>query len=371
MTRNGSAVLALLMIACGPSNQPAAHAGSPSPLGSVATTPVAASPSAAPNASLPVTGVNFSCRLPVTIQAGAGDGITLQGGFVTFPAASLAMDTAGTMNSRYPEDGFVTTASPALVGSGGYGFFDRGQSRWVPVPPSQASADGRAYAYVSTDWKTNLSKLFVVTVTSGQSRSFDVPTPQSPFVMDYGTAGVYLSAGSAMGGPALGVWLVDPATGNIKALRTADWVWAVRDGYAWVGRFDSRDQTVWPPMEIARLNSLIRIDLATGAETTWFYAPGRYPWMIGLASGGRPLVVLGGPNGNELRLLNEPGLPGQVIHTGNDITFDTPQADGDRIWFGGATGIYLYTPAAGLQRVFAYNADPTTAPYIHPAGFCE
>jgi len=55
---------------------------------------------------------------------------------------------------------------------------------------------------------------------------------------------------------------------------------------------------------------------------------------------------------------------------GNTSGLDYLQVDRDRLWFGTASGIYLYRPGAGLQRVFAYDADPATSDRIEPAGFC-
>ena len=142
------------------------------------------------------------------------------------------------------------------------------------------------------------------------------------------------------------------------------------DGYAWVARFDSRDRTVWPSTEIAPANSLVRIDLSTGAETIWFYRAGAYPWLIDLDSIGRPVVLLGGSSGNEVRLIDRTGSEGQLVYSGS-VPLDYLQADGDRLWFGGSRGIYLYSPDQGFRKVFAYDADPATANRIEPAGFCR
>ena len=382
-------MLAFLLIACGgshpdtgqgPTSRPTASTAPPTPVASATPSPNTAQ---SPNADLPVTKVDFSCRLPVVTmvnRTGGDAGITFQGGFITLPAAQLTDDPAGTMRSRYPEEGFATTAAPVLIGSGGYPFYDRAQSRWVPVPPSQAEADGRTYSYVLTALGTSLSKAYVVNVASGGAQAFDLPTPERPSVADYSASGVYLLSQSAIGGPSQGVWLLNPATGNVTQLRNLGWVWAVRDGYAWVGRFDSQDKTVWPPMEIAPLNSLVRIDLATGAETTWFYQAGRYPWMMGLASRGRPVVAVGGPDGQEVRVITQPGSPGDAVYTDRGGGFfNVVEGDGDRIWVGSATGIYLYRPDRGFQKVFSYSVDPSTftcAPcrsqsVIEPAGFCS
>jgi hypothetical protein len=58
------------------------------------------------------------------------------------------------------------------------------------------------------------------------------------------------------------------------------------------------------------------------------------------------------------------------VFSGNTSGLDYLQGDRDRLWFGNARGIYLYTSAGGFQKVFAYNADPATSDRIEPAGFC-
>jgi hypothetical protein len=294
----------------------------------------------------------------------------LHGGFVTFPAARLAADSAGTMNHRNVEGDFATTATPVLNGDGVIPFYDRAQSRWVPARARQALADGSAYAYTSYNSQTGLFTAFVVDVASGNSRSFKLPPVWDPYVADFGAAGVYLVSGSALGGPGDGVWLLDPVTGTINQFGQIHGVWTVRDGYAWVARFDSRDKTVWAPSELAPANSVVSIDLATGAETVWFYRAGWYPWLIDLDSQDRPVVSMGGNEGNQILLVDRPESPGQLVYSGN-LPLDTIQGDGDRLWFGGARGIYLYRPDQGFQKVFAYNADPSTSDRIEPAGFCR
>jgi hypothetical protein len=254
-----------------------------------------------------------------------------------------------------------------LYGTGG-AFYDRAAKRWVPALPPQSTADGGAYAYVTTASVANL-----VTVASGGVRSFDLHSLDRPAVEDFGAGGAYLVSPSAIGGPGEGVWLLDPADGSVTQLRTVHQVWAVRDGMAWVARLDPRDKTAWPAMEIAPADSVVQIDLATGTETEWFYRAGAYPWVIGL-SGGRPVISVTGSGGQgEIRLLDRPGSDGQLIYSGS-LVFNgyigNIQGDGERTWIASTHGIYLYRQSHGFQKVFAYESDPYTAKSIQPAGFC-
>jgi hypothetical protein len=371
------AILGVLLVGCSQALPSAGVSSSSKPASPAsASAPTAPSnPAPAPTqsslADLRVTSVDFACRMPVVTSVGGGDSVTFQGGFITFPAGKVMQDARGRIQTGTTDPDLATSATPVLHGSGGFPFYDRAQLRWVPAPAGQALADGSGYAYVSTKPYTNTSSVNVVDVASGKVRSFNVSTPERPVVADYGAAGVYLVSGSALGGPGQGVWLLDPGTGSVRQLREIGQIWAVRDGYAWAGRFDSRDKTVWQPMEIAPLNSLVRINLATGEETVWFYRAGTYPWFLGLDSRGRPIVSLA-PNGvNEVRLIDYSGSAGQLVFSGNfSFGGHQIQGDGERLWFGGDRGLYLYRPKGGFQRVFAYDARPAEYGSIQPAGFC-
>src|SRR5260370_29254016 len=147
---------------------------------------------------------------------------------------------------------------------------------------------------------------------------------------------------------------MNPTTGSVAEVAAVRRVWAVRDGKAWVARLDPRDKTVWPQVEIRPADSLAQVDLATGAETQWFYRAGAYPWMVGLVSG-RPLIAVTSASGqSEIRLIGQPGSDGKLIYSGSlvfDGYFQNYQGDGDRISLGGACGIYLYRAVRVLQRV--------------------
>jgi len=365
-------LVALVLAACSSSGSTASVSpgATRSPSASAAPT---ATPGATPTspADLPVTPVDFSCRLPVVWSTTDNSGMTLQGASIAFPTAQLAEDPAGTMHSRLVEGDFATTATPILRGDGVVPFYDRAYSRWVPARKSQALPDGSGYAYVTWNAQAGIFTAHVVDVATASSRDFSLPTGFSPYVADYDVSGVYLVGGSALGGPGEGVWLLNLKTGAVKEIGHIHQVWAVRDGYAWVGRLDPRDTTVYPPSELALANSLVRINLATGAETVWFYRPGVYPWLLGLASTDEAVVLLGlGPNANEVRLVNSAGSSGELVYAGDTSELDYVQGDQNRLWFGNARGIYLYRPAAGFQKVFAYAADPSTSNRIEPAGFC-
>ena len=358
-------VIAIVLVACG-QGASRSSATPPSSAAGTASSPVASAPSPTLAGDLPVTTVDFSCRLPVvTSNQDVLRGV--QGAFITFPSGHLANDPNGTMVAG--ENGFATAAPPVLFGGGG-GFYDRAKKRWVPASPAGTLPDGSAYAYVSFSG-TLVAR--VVDVASGDVRSFGLGSLDRPEVVDFAAGGVFLYSPSAIGGPGEGVWLMNPTTGSVTQVAAVHRVWTVRDGKAWVARLDPRDTTVGTPSEIQPADSLAQVDLATGAETQWFYRAGAYPWMVGLVSG-RPLIAVSSGNGqSEIRLIDRPGSDGKLIYSGNlvfDGYFQNYQGDGDRIWLGGEGGIYLYRPDRGIQRVFAYDARNGSGRGIYPGGIC-
>ena len=124
-------------------------------------------------------------------------------------------------------------------------------------------------------------------------------------------------------------------------------------------------------------DSIVRVNLTTGAKTTWFYRPGFQVEFMGFDSSGAPVMQVGDTRGSsvslETWLVASPSRPGIRIHRGGPFLWN-PQGDGDRIWFGGnmsdgsPTGVYLYTRAHGLQRVFGLS-DSTQS--LTPAGVCS
>jgi len=135
---------ALVLVACSQAQLaaavPSAVATNQVPASSAAS--ASPTPSLAPG-DLPVSSVDFSCRLPVVTRGNDGSGVTLQGGFIRFPSGQLTHDPNGIIQSRYPENDTATTATPILYGAGG-AFYDRAAKRWVPALPPQSTADGSA-----------------------------------------------------------------------------------------------------------------------------------------------------------------------------------------------------------------------------------
>ena len=372
--------LAFLLVACSqttgkPTGQVTASAGvTPSPTLSAKGSGTA-NPSPTPD--LPLSAVSFSCRLPVMRASTFGN---YTGGFVTFPAATFAADPRGGITSNSQNGVLTTIATPALSGNLAlYGppFYDAAQRRWVPVDSGQSTADGAFYAYETWDSaNVTQAQVHVVNVAQATEKTFVVAVPanaQGFTVADFDAAGVYLMANTFEHLPS-GVWLMDSTNGTLRQVTQVGPVAAVRSGYAWLSTIDPHDPS---PPQLRRSgtasDSIVRFDLASGAQTTWFYRPGMEVSLIGFASAGRPIVYIEDPSGStdlsETWLSGGPGSNGTLVYSGRQPYIVSPQGDGDRIWFGGYTGIYMYTQSHGLQKVVAFN-DLQPQESVLPAGFC-
>ena len=360
------AVLIVLTFGCGQAGPPAAVKSTLSPASQTAIArPV-------PD-DLPLSRVSFSCRLPVVRSSYLGSSpFTYSGGFITFPAGTFAADPTGKVNIS-PQGGMVVTdASPKLYNGPlqfGGPFYDRAEKRWLPAAVSQVSPDGAFYAYGSFDPQHgDPGRIHIVNVSTATEKVFaaSAPTVDQGFtVAEFSSAGIYLVATQVQRAPA-GAWLMNPLTGEIRALTQVAGVLAIRNGYAWIRRVDPRDPS--PPVtgKGTPSDSVVQVDLASGAQTIWFYRPGSLVELQGFDSGGRPVVAVFDPSAStirfESRLIDGPGSPGSILSE-VDQTLSDVLGVGNRLWLSRSTGMYLYTADRGLQKVFESNpANEGTTP---------
>jgi hypothetical protein len=271
----------------------------------------------------------------------------------------------------------TTAQAPVLTGqtSPGTGlpFYDAATQRWLPVGPGETSPDGSHYSYavnppVGGSTSSGVAQIHVVDVASAIDRTFSVapPTPGGWIqVADFDGAGIYFTSSDQTSFD--GVWRLDVATGHVTTVAQVSYVEAVKAGIVWAGLNDPRDPN--QPGGGQSFDTLIAVDLATGARTTWDYEPGHIVSVLSVDASGRPTVAILDPpdyiSGKVERLI----APGRADFIHADLDHWIVQADGDRLWFGNDLGIYLYTPAAGLRKVYTL-ADPR-AVGIAPMGFCR
>jgi len=380
---------ALLVVTAGCSSS-TGHASTPTT--SRSATPsatVTVLPTATPGGTtdLPVTQVGFTCNLPVVVMAGGGDFASYTGGFISFPAGTYAQDPNGLITTGSSPQEVATKAAPVLTGvpQDGPTFYDSGIHRWVPVSAAQSSADGSSYAYATTGASSSEGATFhIVNASTATQKTFTVAVPNvgasnGVQVMEYDGSGVYFVVTQLEAYP-VGVWRLDARTGKVTALARVANVMAVRGGYAWGGAVDPHDPTP-PRVPASRVlfDSIVQESLSSGAQTAWFYSPGRSETLLGLASG-RPVINIGdGPDfplfGGEVRLLDHPSSgaedSGQLVY-GGGVALSDPQADGERVWFGSDRGIYLYPADGTLQKVYAVAPSQAgSITKIAPAGVCR
>jgi len=244
-----AAALGLLLTACAAGGSAAA---SPSPGASASA---AASPSPAA----------LSCRLPIVRGVGSG-------GFLNLPAATFSVDPASQTGYDWP------------------------LGKWLPAFYNEISPDGSRYAFgeipsVPSPPSTPIpGRIHVVDAASGSERIAVVPSTST--VVTIQPEGIYVNRVTPASDDApqrLG--LVDPTTLAYRQVTTDDRFWSVvGPGVAYAVDLDASDPD--KPFVAFRRggNRVVRLDLGTGAISTWYYAPGNFIWILGLDAGGLPIV---------------------------------------------------------------------------------
>ncbi len=362
----GSALIILLVSsACGEST-PATLRPSPSASAvSGARTSPTAHPQNSPQpttatatASLPLVAVGFSCRLPIFRADFGSANPAPEVGFISFPAGTV--NFAPGPQNHYSQQ----QVSWPYIPSRGF-YFDRAFSRWVPVPRGAVSPDGKHYAYMLAGERA----MHVVDVATGSDQAFPaVPagsTPERYIALNYASEGLYLGLGYE--GSVRDLWLMDPTTGAIRKVADLDDIRAIDGSAVWTGSFNPADPNPAPGGLRKSANSVDRFDLVTSARTTWLYMPGTALGVVGLDQAGHPILESShGSDDLEVQLLTGSGTAQlifggprrQLENLGGTMSFGGPIADNHGVWFGSSTGIYLYAPTVGLQKVSNQAAYP-------------
>lgn len=313
----------LALAACGPtglaSHTPTAQQPTPSPTPSPVYTlpPVPPSPTPTPPASS-----TLSCRLP--ISAGSPG----SGGFIVFPGGKFVADPAS--NVVIPN---VPTPSPQY-GPGGYqpgNFFgltyDRAYSKWLPVPRQLVSPDGARYVYTSPD------SVFVVNVVGGAKTELGAGSGHAWNVFDVDSEGVYANAQQTTSLAPAGLWLL-PFSGAPHQI-TATGYWQAVGGGAAYG-FEA------PSVPTGAVQRLLRLDLKTGATSTWF---DNLPLgnVLGFDVQGHPILSLQG-NPQQVVVLTRVNQE-LILYNGDPPNFYVSwgvMADRNGIWLASGNGLYIH-----------------------------
>lgn len=381
MSRNLAALGCVIALSSCTSNAKQQATPTPPPQAS----PVAALPSPTPSpvADLPVSQVNFSCRLPVVVTVAGQSGQFVDhwsGGFIKFPAATYLPDPAGVLMPVGDGD-IATQTAPRLTGhAGGAPFYDLAQKRWLPVGPGLTSPDGSSYAYVAPDLPATDYLVQIFTVATGAHRWWKIGLPPSGTGVgwqagDYDGRFVYIVAQQVDQFPE-GVWRFDLNTGALQQqLSTSSGhVLLVQNGVAWLGLVNPADPAPPNSGKGEAFDTIASIDLATGSQTTWIYRPTEMVIFWGLDSSAHPVVMVRpepDPGGDlPVVLVDAPGSNGVAIPA--FFVFQREmEADVGRLWFGGPHGIYYWTPATGFLKVYDWGPNSAgSQETIVPAGHC-
>lgn len=326
-------VVAFLFIAI------AACTGSPTPAAAVSPTAPATGTPTPPmvNSPTPVN-LNLSCRLPVTWTPSTRQTSIVKAGFVTFPGQSLSEDA---------------TAPAGSI------FYDRALSKWLPVPRSNVSPDGKRYAYseiLGNAYVNSGSKLHVVDVATGVD-SVIYNGSSAYNVVDFAADGIYLTA-AVPEGYSRGLW-VEALAGGTPALISGSIIApTVGDGAAWGIDFNSADPNPGPGGLESPKNEVLRFDLRTHASTTWFYRPGASIFVLGfdraggmfVSAGLNPTPAQGNEPTQELWLVNSPTSARRLLSgTGLLSLARVAAVDNHGVWFdapyasSSTSTVWLYT----------------------------
>lgn len=275
--------------------------------------------------------VDFSCRLPVSVSGQT----SLTSGFVQFPAASFTADPGGgfTVDQSTGSYRLLSTKLPRLIGGATQSvFYDRAYQRWIPAPRAAVYPDGSRYAYITGGSSQTVR---VVEVATGTEQVFAAPHPINGGVVDYSPSGIYLAGvGEAS---ETGVWLLNPQNGTERLLSQEKIVVAVNAGRSWLSQ---------SPTGAPSPDTLVQLDLATGAKTVWFSRPGQTVVLDGLTADGLPVISL---TNAATYLLRSPSTRDQIYSGGN--WFANVSSDAHGVWMNSFDGLYLYVPGNGLHLV--------------------
>jgi hypothetical protein len=302
-------------------------------------------PSATSPGGVAIPGVNLICRLPVFA------GPPGSGGFIVFPGGTFIADPKSAVALPTPTPGAPSPPPNAYGPPPSSLSYDAAFSKWLPVPSFQVSPDGSRYAFASA------SSIYVVDVASGSLS--EIGDGQAWTIVSVQAAGVYASQPSKGG-----LWRV-PFTGAPVQITSAGF-WQAASSKAAYG-------TVTSAVPQGATNSIIRLDLQTGAVTNWFTRPDTITTIIGLNTNGLPIMSVSYFQGavvTEIWLSTGPGAAIPITGSGSGMYISgSPVADRNGIWFSGTytTGTYyntvsfsgfaLYVPGRGMYWMSNLSAQ--------------
>lgn len=276
-----------------------------------------------------------------------------KGAFITFPSGAFTPAPASV------EVNSINQPGRELIDQTYTLYYDLAYSRWLPVHRNAVAPDGAHYAYTdrpvtpAPDTPARAT-LHVVEVKTGAEQTFDGGDWADPYeVLDYSVDGVYLITRSRVG-----VWLLDPATGNVtRPIHLANVQAYAGGGRFWAGLANQQDPN---PINATAPDEVDLVNPADSSRTQWFYRSGTSAHVVTQDGGGHPIVILSTAelNSQELVYLTAPNSSVEIVK-GNLPSISDPLPDSHGVWFGATDGIYLYTIQNGVQKVSDQGGWPS------------
>lgn len=301
----------------------------------------------------------LNCKLPVALASGGAD---QQAGFIALPSGTFTLDTSAGITYDAASRRSKTTQSPVLFGDLSGITYDTAYHRWLPVTPSQTLPDGSFYVYSREASPTQFrNEIHLVTVATGADRIVYDQGAYHPIA--YQPDGIYVDHHLNGTDASNGLWLLNPSAGTLTAYPSglhATWA-RIAGGGAWSysvdgNRFGS--------------SSFARLDLSSGAITTWFQVaspvqppePGAKTIRVFGFDGSQPLVqVYVDEHTSEIWRVTAPGqatrLPDLPL---GPLSPPMSVADSHGTWLLSPDSVYLYANS-GFQRVSAAPANYAVA----------
>jgi hypothetical protein len=310
-----------------------------------------------PTAAVSTSTTALTCRLPVTWQVTDGQAVATKRGFLSFRDKTVVEDQS---------------APPGSV------FYDRAFAKWLPVPRTAVSVDGKQFAYGEGNAYQNTGgKLHVVDVATGQDTViYSGSTVYN--VVDFAAEGIYITGPAPEGYPR-GLWLERPTGGSPQLISAGIVAPAVGAGAAWGLNFNNADPSPGPGGIEGPFNEVVRIDLSTGSTTTWFYRPGSTLEVLGFDRRGELFINAafagtssdGSGHAYQLWLVASATVASR-LYTGPDgqVSVRLAAVDDHGVWFhaqyasASSSTVWLYA-GASLQVVATVNVG-----HLAVAGGC-
>lgn len=271
-------------------------------------------PASSARLAAPPPPAGTTCLLPFSEISEAN------GGFILYPSGRRIDDPKSQVALPGNQPGAIGL-NPGLT-------YDVPAGKWVPVPLSWLSPDGRIYAYYFSQ-----GTIHAVNVLTGES---GVVVTGGWNLIGVANDGVYASQGNTPG-----AYFIPFGQDPQKIVDHGTWM-RFHDGALW-----GTDSSL----------QLIRFDVSTHSETGWGTVT-RVAFVTGFDAAGEPVVSSGGA----LAVFHDNGTTTQVWPGTNGL-MAAGYAFGDvyGVWFEvvGSSGIpgtagggtYLWTPAAGPKQV--------------------